>query len=222
MIELTWGEFKNLVLTHDLLRCVNYVDLGRYYLLWVSVENVLFRCQVYKNSFEASEFEVLRDKIPVQERYDEVGRRVLARGLSVLPGNTVWAGAMNGVDFRFGITAGVENFFDMQLDRNKFLWGGRYVIVDEAAINVNDYVELSIIDKDNVLGLFDVYGVPPGGFLELKKFVKKWWVYKTPVFEFVSEDATYLLQGLYIRCGYRSFGTVDNTLLFTLYFFEDV
>ena len=219
-MKLMWAEFKDIVSKYDKqLKGIRYVDLGNVYSIWIELGGKVFECDVYKDTQDAVEFETYY-KAYVKSEYIEGGKYV-SSSLPVVFGNTIWRGDENGIELKFLITAGVENFFDIQITKTKCLRGGRYIIMNPEDVHEDDYIEFSIIDKDNVLGLFQIYGVPEGGFLELTKFVKKWWVYKTPTWEFKSESYNKILQGLYFRIGYNSHGTVDIRLKGTLQWIEN-
>lgn len=97
-------------------------------------------------------------------------------------------------------------FYDIKLDKDCKLLEAKYRILDNGYISDNDYVEISIIDKDNVLGLFDNYGLVPGAdIIEVRKIVRG---------EFIKGNfgqiergisAMPLKGGLYIRVAYNSF-----------------
>jgi len=220
-MKLTWTTFKEVISRYDRgLKGIRYIDLGNMYLVWIEVSGKVFECDVYKDTNDAVEFE--SNYMPyIRQEYIEGGKFV-SSSLPVVFGNTVWRGDEGTHEFKFLITAGYENFFDIQVTKTKCLRGGRYIILNHADVHEDDYIEFSIIDKDDVLGLFQVYGVPQGGFLELTKFVKKWWVYNVPVYEFKSESYNKVLQGLYIRIGYKSHGTVDIKLCGTLQWLENI
>jgi len=101
------------------------------------------------------------------------------------------------------------NIFDQAVTTELILRGGWYEILDGNA-HIGDYVEFSIIDKDDVLGLFSTYGLTVGvDILELKKFVKT--NYINPRLagkeDFTSDGASAVMAGLYMRIAYMNTGT---------------
>jgi hypothetical protein len=116
--------------------------------------------------------------------------------------------------------AGAINIFDTVVTTEKRLRGGWYeLLCDDAA--VEDYVEFSVVDKDDVLGLFELLGIPEGGFLELRKYVKK--DYVNPANRtrqaFIGNSAFLVCAGLYLRSTYVSTGSTNvkfkaNTLAY--------
>jgi len=119
---------------------------------------------------------------------------------------TVWKGYLRTA------TAGALNIFDEVVTSQIRVRGGWYEILDSNA-NIGDYLEFSIIDKDDVLGLFATYGLTVGvDVLELKKFIRTEYVNpngnnKRQIFE--SSGASIVISGLYMRTSYLSTGTVD-------------
>lgn len=107
------------------------------------------------------------------------------------------------------------NIFDYQLTVNTALQGVHAIIVDAKD---GDYGEFSVVDKDDVLGLFDYYGIPEGGVLELKKFGETIYVPdgKTQIaFEF--QSAYELPIGLYLRLTWESTDTTTGPKIYPDY-----
>lgn len=117
----------------------------------------------------------------------------------------VWKGSL------YTATAGALNIFDEVVTTQIKVRGGWYELMDANAV-VGDYIEFSIIDKDDVLGLFATYGLTVGvDILELKKFIRK--EYVNPSIhvrqDFNSEGASTVVAGLYMRVTYLSTGSND-------------
>jgi len=102
----------------------------------------------------------------------------------------------------------VLNLFDLLVTTETKIRGGKWKIAGSGH-HPDDYVEFSVVDKDDVLGLFSYYGVPQGGFLELSKFAitmpvdpehKGWEVTEEP-------GASTVFAGLYMRVHYMSHTT---------------
>lgn len=125
---------------------------------------------------------------------------------------TVWKG------HKYTASAGVLNIFDEVITSQIKVRGGWYELMDANAI-VGDYIEFSIVDKDDVLGLFTTYGLTVGvDILELKKFVRT--EYVNPLMsgrreEFESSGASTVYAGLYMRTSYLSTGAEDVTFKIT-------
>lgn len=121
--------------------------------------------------------------------------------------NGVWKG------YGYQAAAGVLNIYDEPITTELKLRGGWYELVAPTATpqaTKLDYLEFSIVDKDNVLGLFANYGLTPGvDVLELKKFVRTDYInpYKNERQTFHSQGASSVMAGLFFRTHYRSFGS---------------
>lgn len=116
-----------------------------------------------------------------------------------------WEGHM------YTANAGATNIFDEVVTTEKRLRGGWYELLDSNAV-VGDYVEFSVVDKDDVLGLFALLGLTVGvDVLELRKYVKKDYVNPTNKARqpFVGNSAFPVIVGLYLRSMYVSIGSVD-------------
>jgi len=118
---------------------------------------------------------------------------------------------------------GATNFFDEVVSTEKQLRGGWYEVV-EGSVVVGDYIESSVVDKDNVLGLFGAYGLTPGvDVLELKKYVKKEYLNPVTASErqvFIAKSTFVVMAGLYIRTAYQSVGTTPIKLKVTTLTYE--
>jgi hypothetical protein len=105
--------------------------------------------------------------------------------------------------FRYIAEPDTITIFDEQITTQVYVQGGRATmdnVVD------GDMVEFSIVDVDNVLGLFGMFGLTPGvDVLELDKYVRT--VYpRTPGDEIENrvESAAAVVAGLYFRITYHA------------------
>lgn len=119
--------------------------------------------------------------------------------------NPNWSG------HKYTAIAGVQNIFDEVIVHELQLRGGWYEIISGIPLE-DDYIEFAIVDKDDVLGYFQYYGMTVGvDVLELKKYVKKDFVnpnsHARQVFQ-VGGSFT-VFAGLYFRTIYVSTG-VEN------------
>lgn len=120
-------------------------------------------------------------------------------------------------------TAGAINIFDELITTEKQLRGGWYELMDTNAV-VGDYVEESVVDKDDVLGLFSVYGLVVGqDVLELKKYIKT--EYVNPLVagqrqHFIAKSTFTIAAGLYTRTAYTSIGLTDVKIKVTTQEYE--
>lgn len=78
-----------------------------------------------------------------------------------------------------------------------------------------DFADFAVVDRDNVLGLFDYYGLEEGDVLELKKYVRHIPLPPKDCCDFYQEDffvdnPAFICSGLYLRCVYDNNGTTDT------------
>lgn len=76
--------------------------------------------------------------------------------------------------------------------------------------NIGDYVVVSVVDKDDVLGLFSTYGLTVGvDVLELGQWVKKVYINPngTQWASLVADDVAPVVAGLYLRSKYENVDT---------------
>lgn len=111
---------------------------------------------------------------------------------------------------KYNAQPGMMNCFDVLVTTELRLRGGWYEVINSDDVADGDYVEFSVVDKDDTLGLFAQYGMQVGThFLELKKYVEKEYVnpnaFGRQVFQ--ARSAFPILQGLYFRACYHSVGT---------------
>lgn len=110
------------------------------------------------------------------------------------------------------------NMFDELVTQPKRLYGGRLWISPDSVADVDkrDYIEVSVVDKDDVLGAFSLYGLDKaqGHVLELSKFVIKEYIRKGSAedgypADFVSsvKGVSELPAGIYVRITYTSYGS---------------
>jgi len=127
-----------------------------------------------------------------------------------------WAGHL------YTATAGAISIFDEVVTTEKQLRGGWYELFDENAV-VGDYLEFAVVDKDNVLGLFALYGLTEGeDVLELKKYVITDYinVLRRDRQIFMPQSTFVVTAGLYLRTIYESTGENDVTFKVVTHVFE--
>lgn len=122
---------------------------------------------------------------------------------------------------------GQITIFDLKITEEIKLSGGEVWVMDSSQANVGDedYVEFSIVDKDDVFGLFAVLGLTPGvDVLEVTKFVyheylKKGNSYYSDLASNVPGSAS-VMQGLYRREVFHSINsTGDIEFISKLYYY---
>jgi len=136
------------------------------------------------------------------------------------PEDARWKGAL------FKAIGGETTFFDQKITTEIRLQGGLYNILNYVNVGwdstnlLRDFVEFSIIDKDDVLELFDDYDLTPGeGILELVKFVENAYVLEQEIF-LDKYGAFPVTAGLYFRIAYNSVGiSPDNDIFLNTRFY---
>ena len=124
--------------------------------------------------------------------------------------------------YLYTATAGATNIFDEVVTTEKQLRGGWYELFDDNAV-VNDYLEFAVVDKDDVLGLFALYGMTVGvHVLELKKYVKTEFINPTKKERqiFMPQSTFVVTAGLYLRTIYESTGQNNVTFKVVTHVFE--
>jgi hypothetical protein len=136
-------------------------------------------------------------------------------GYSYVPEHTAFVG------FRYTVPKGAHAIFDEQLTTQVKVQGGDWWVT--GAVD-GDYIEFAVVDKDNVLGLFDTYGLTPGSdVLELGKFMRT--IYLPPGSSegsrrVASPQAVY--SGLYLRVIYHSVGALVDPVIAPSYMWHEV
>jgi len=226
----TWEEFKSIVdNSPSLKRAVRSWDRGNFYFLAVPDSPFIFTYKLPKiNTDDVLDFET-NYKIEI---YSSVNVSNDAGVPIVAP----------TIDETFGlypkkrmyenmVVAGQINMFDVLVDQEKQICGGEYWIEADSLdyVNKQDIIEFSIIDKNDVLGLFSLYGlsVENGDVLEIVKFVLNDLVqkgdknngYHSLLFEGI-KGSNKVYEGLFFRVMYDSFGTNNINFSWRLYFYE--
>lgn len=145
-------------------------------------------------------------------------------------GNPVWAPTFEDTmglypewkGHLYTATAGATNIFDEVVTVEKQLRGGWYELFNDNAV-IGDYMEFSVVDKDDVLGLFSLYGMVVGQHvLELAKYVKTEYINpnKKERQVFLANSTFVVYAGLYMRTIYESTGGGDVVFKVLTHVFE--
>lgn len=153
---------------------------------------------------------------PEDGTVDANGNPVFAPTFENVNMDVRWEGAL------YTATAGAQSMFDRPIVTELKLRGGWYELLDNNPV-VGDYIEFSIVDKDNVLGLFAPLGLIVGtDVLELAKFVKT--DYISPIDHgrqgFIARSAFDVMGGLYFRTTYHSTGANDVKIKVVFHTYE--
>jgi hypothetical protein len=141
--------------------------------------------------------------------YTPDGNLIVAPTFEYTDLDPVWSGYLYKPTAKGAGVDPVYSMFDEPTAGDLRLRGGLYALESEGA-ELGDMVEFSIVDKDDVLGLFATYGLTQGvDVLELKKFVRTEYVSPTSIgaeHYFGSDGGFRLAGGLYFRSTYISTG----------------
>jgi hypothetical protein len=139
--------------------------------------------------------------------------------------------------YKFSALTPGSTFLDIPIAPDTKLSGGEYWITEATTMNVDeeDILEFSLVDKDGVLieprsGMpyFAILGMTPGtDVLELFKFIRNEYVLKgskeggyRSSFLPPAVTADDLVEGLYLRCKYESYGGNPVKILVRLFYYE--
>ena len=110
--------------------------------------------------------------------------------------------------------------YDHKLNRQIYVTEGYFW---HAGGNIGDYAEFSIVDKDDILGLFDYYDLEVGvDVLELGKFVETQYLNPEcgPMIRMTSPTEADVCSGLYMRTKYENVGDETGHLGVTYLWLE--
>lgn len=113
-----------------------------------------------------------------------------------------------------------DTIYDHLITNQIYMGGGHYW---SSGGQLGDYAEASIVDKDDILGLFSTYGLTQGvDVLELFKFASG--IYLNPngtdFAELMTPDAALVYPGLYLRTKLHTAGATQCNLGVTYFWFE--
>lgn len=123
---------------------------------------------------------------------------------------------------------GGDTYQDMQVSPNLIYMAGASFHIGPTSV-LNDYAEFSVVDKDNVLGLFALYGLVPGvDILEIVKYVRRHYIppcgtaaAREPYSgEILPGTVAPLAAGLYMRVKYHSTGLEPVWFIYHFHWFE--
>jgi len=197
------------IISNDRSRCVisfpnTYSFLHKNYAIFTSAQSML--------SFQTKDPKTWDPNAVYDPPKDQDGRPIVAPTFEDTQGlTTVWKGHL------YTAPPGTLSFFDVEVTSELMLRGGWYEIIDLANITVGDYIEISVIDKNDILGYFALYGLTVGvDILELKKFVRTEYINPDPkgIPDFTSAGASPITAGLFMRVSFMNTGT--NSIRFKI------
>jgi len=215
----TWTELKTYIQNKEDLRYIKYGT--KKYIIWVNLGNNKLETEIFLTDpagSDQADFETNYKSSAnfASPRKTEDGGIVVGQTYGATPETAVWKKRKHTA------IAGETSFFDIAITTEIRLRGGSYNVLNFDDVHGDDFLEFSVIDKDDVLGLFPLYGLTVGvDILELHKFVKTEYI-EDGGFEFGNNSwsAFLVYQGLYLRAAYNSYGTTNINFYTRLLWFE--
>lgn len=98
---------------------------------------------------------------------------------------------------------GEVGILDVEVTHQLLVQGGQFWVMDAQK---GDVAHFSIVDKNNVLGLHVLYGIPMGTPIELVRYVKGYCLPTSPLWkdDIIMPTVAPVAQGLFIRCTYEA------------------
>lgn len=197
----SWSSFKTLILNKKL--SIQYIDSGASYELFApEVNTFLWSYTLCKdNGSDQTDFET-NYKTNANK---EVSAHIIVSGIREFDGDVKY---LYRKSFKYDITPNTTNTFDEKFTFSVFLYGGIYELIGN--INDGDYVEISIVDKDNILGY--------GANTVLATFIEQEFINSEKKFsEITSEGGQQIPAGIYLRAKYVSVDSANAPKLIIRY-----
>jgi hypothetical protein len=205
-ILVNWSTIKNFFTSRNVP--LQYVEENNFYHLKAFDSYFSVSCNLLKdNSDDVNDFED-NYKEDANKRISEIitqdGSLLASLSYGTTPQIATWKRRKHTA------TAGETNYFDVLITTEIRLAGGEYEVDNIEDVHSDDYIEFSLIDKDDVLGLFSTYGLTEGvDILELFKFVRQEYPSKMAEFYTNIGCAYIVVGGLYFRVAYVSGGSTN-------------
>lgn len=123
---------------------------------------------------------------------------------------------MEGV--RFTASGHTTTIHDYHITKEILMQGGHWWTLSHG---LNDSADFSVIDKDDVLGLHTLYSLPPGYPIELKKFVKDYYVPSGLTTGLIqAPTVSPVVSGLYVRVAYENNSDEDAEIGVNYIYYE--
>lgn len=227
---LFYDIFMVVLINKDLVYNLQYKTTSDGYLLQFYDGHIPFYCKLNSidHSTEIADFET---------NYKDNANKPLEK--RSIDGATIIAPTLDDVQglypkkkmYKHQASAESIGIFDTVVDVEKRICGGEYWIYDEDVdfIGENDYVEFSIVDKNDILGVFQYYGlsIENGDVLELTKFVINDYIRKgnkldgwhSVLYEGI-KGTNILYPGLFMRVSINNEGINNFRFLWRCYYYE--
>lgn len=190
----SWTSFKALVLNKELY--MQYIELGRKYDIYASEGRFMWHCGIEKTTPEND------DQGDFEDNYKSNCNQKILEPITINGFRKYNSGAKDLYRYsvKDTVTANGTKNIDKKFTENVYIYGGVYELVGDA--NNGDYLDIQVIDIDNVLGY--------GANTILATFIENEYVNVERKFnEITSEDGNIIPTGVYLRAKYTAAG--NNT-----------
>lgn len=230
-INKDWDSLKELIDNKSLNLQYNEPYQKDYYEVFAVEGPIVYHAIIDKSSIEASELEgsylsncnsaITEKAILSGVNKDMYGNYLFSPTFSDTPGEPKWQdkkwSAIAG-----SATSSAVSFHDIQITTEVRIRGGEWFVQNFENVHENDFIELSIVDKDDSLGLFSLYGYTVGiDIIELAKFIKTSYIFKQErIFKEEMLNSFPVVTGLYLRMAYTSYGNTNIKIITPLLWYE--
>lgn len=229
-LDISWAVFKELITNHPTwtIYVFEHTSMKE---VWTGTKDHIFHCDV-KDPTNLTELDTYSERSHVVEMHDDAKALMLGtQNIIPLPigpdGGYITHASHRYVKetfhmkgFSYVATAGALSFFDVHLTDQIYVAGAKFWISPKN--DLGDTISMSIVDKDDVLGLFSLYGLTVGvDVLELREFVTDFYAPPEGVYDEIRPDTvSHVIPGLYSRMKYNSVGTEDVPFFINYMWFE--
>jgi len=207
LVEQSWTALKAICQAKEL--SIQYDETETIYQCFAIDRPIVYVCVIYKeivpvgdqgqNDLEKLDFETNYKEacnLRLSERLDTANNQVTTNTYSSIDDSGRFLG-----DY-FVASGMATTIHDFKVDSNLRISGADWWTTGQ---EWGDFGSFAVVDKDDVLGLFQIYGLEPGEVLELKKYVvdvplpaSEACPYFTQTMEVV--NPAFICSGLYLRC----------------------
>lgn len=224
-LSSTWEELKTVV-NRDHLKLRSRDKDGELHLF--AIDNpIVYLCTLYRgdvphavpltqeeNDAAIAEFEADYELTANQAivRRNEYGNVVVA------PTHVHISEAWRMEGIRFTASGHTTTVYDYLITKEILMQGGHWWTHCDS---LNDSADFSVVDKDNVLGLHTLYGLPLGTPIELTKFVHNYCVpsgHTTGLIQ--APTVSPVVSGLYVRVAYDNNADTDAEIGVNYIYYE--
>jgi hypothetical protein len=231
--DLPWAAWKALRATKSGVH--QYDDDGSMYTIWFYDGDEVYICKMWKGAVpDGIQLSYSQSQNDSDKADFEAGLKLTANAALVAKSNNrvivsptfedsvglapIWRGNHNVA------VAGATSIFDVLITSERRLRGGWYELLMRDEAMIGDYIEFSVVDKDDLFGYFSYYGLTVGtDVLELKKYVFNEYICPSRVGnrnEFITGGVFLVMPGIYFRTTYHSFGSTDVNFKTVTYAYE--